>query len=205
MNMHLRRPTPMPRRQQHATPSTLVLHILCRIHHVRDTTAQRKQAESNGPGMRGIPRLKRRVRHRALPARRTIRGRRAAAQTRYWRRVLVHGAAGLLGWHAWLLRWVLGLHICALGVLRGRRAGKLLLLLLLLELHGIGVVVLLELRGVGILVVDGGLLGRLARDVGGDGVLLHWDTLFLHLDSDNSSSQKICVYSRSLETIYPGR
>jgi len=169
MNMHLRRPTAMPRRQQHTTPSTLMLHILCRTHHVGDTTAQGEETESDSPGMRRVPRLKRRVGHRALPARRTVCGRGAPAQIRYRRRVLVHGAAGLLRWHAGLLRRVLRLHVCALGMLRGRRAGIVLLLLLL------------ELRRVGVLVVDGGLLLGLAGRVGGEGVLLHWDTLFLHL------------------------
>lgn len=50
MNMHLGRPTTMPRRQQHTTPPTLMLHILCRIHHVGDTTAQGEKTETDGPG-----------------------------------------------------------------------------------------------------------------------------------------------------------
>jgi hypothetical protein len=48
--MHLRSTATMPRRQQHTTPTTLVLHILCRVHHVRDTAAQREKAESQSPG-----------------------------------------------------------------------------------------------------------------------------------------------------------
>lgn len=50
-----------------------------------------------------------------------------------------------------------------------------MLLLLLLKLCGVGVLVVLELRRVGVLMVDGGLLWGLAGEVGGDGVLLHWD------------------------------
>jgi hypothetical protein len=127
-----------------------------------------------------VTRLKRRVRHAPLSARRAIRRRRSTSQTRNRGCGLVHGAGGLLGRHAWLGSSGLGarglrLHVGALGVrLWGRRASVLLGLLLglcVLRLLGL---LLREVRGVGVLVVDGGLLVG-AGYVGGLGVLLHGD------------------------------
>jgi hypothetical protein len=116
-----------------------------------------------------VPRLKRNIRHSALPARRAIDRRGSTAQTRDGRYVLIHGAALLLRGHAGLrLRGCAHLwrHVGALGVLGLRRAGMLLRLL------GEGGGLLLILR-VGVLVVDGGLL--VAGEVGRLGILLHGD------------------------------
>jgi hypothetical protein len=91
--------------------------------------------------------------------------------------VLVDGAAGLLGWHAWLglrVARLLGLHVFSLGVLLGRRrAGCKLLGRLLLGVHGLLLLLLLVCCGVGVLVVDGWLL--MAGHVGGLGILLLGD------------------------------
>ena len=112
-----------------------------------------------------VPRLKRDVRHSALPARRTIDWRGSTAKTRDGRHVLVHGTALLLRRHARLrVRSCahLGRHMGALGVLGLRRASMLL---------GECGLLLLVLR-VGVLVVDGRLL--VAGEVGRLRVLLHW-------------------------------
>ena len=49
MNMHLGRPAAMPRRQQHTTPSTLVLYVLEAVHDVGDASETAKTAETGGP------------------------------------------------------------------------------------------------------------------------------------------------------------
>jgi hypothetical protein len=144
----------------------LVFHTLTGLHHYL---------------LRRISRLKRRICHAPLPARWAIRRRRSTPQTRNRRCGLVHGAAGLLGRHAWLKgsRAVgargLRLHVGALGVrLRGRRAGVLLGLLLWLSILLLLSLLLRKVRGVGVLVVDGRLLVS-AGHVGGLRVLLHGD------------------------------
>jgi hypothetical protein len=139
--------------------------------------------------------LKRNICHRTLSTRRAICGRRSAVQVRDGSRVLVHGAAGLLGRHAGLgyssVAGHLGLHVFALGLLlRGWRGSRELLrrVLLLLGVHSL-LLLLLEGGSVGVMLVGGsvgvmlvggsirvlvvhGRLG-LASDVRRLGVLLH--------------------------------
>jgi len=169
----------MPRRKQNTTPPTLMLHILERIHNIRDTPQAAQAAKTSCPRMRRIPRLKRHISHSPLPTRRTIRRRRSARKIRNRRRVLVYGAALLLGRHAGR---VLGLQVCALRLLGRRRAmGELLggrAAVGLLWVGGeLGLLLLVLLDCVGVLLVGGRLVGH----VGVCGVLLHWYTLFLHL------------------------
>jgi hypothetical protein len=130
--------------------------------------------------------LKRNICHRTLSTRRAICGRRSAVQVRDGSRVLVHGAAGLLGRHAGLgyssVAGHLGLHVFALGLLlRGWRGSRELLrrVLLLLGVHSL-LLLLLEGGGVGVMLVGGSIRvlvvhGRLglASDVRRLGVLLH--------------------------------
>ena len=127
--MHLRSPTPMPSSQQNPTPSTLMLHILQTTHHIRNTPQTQTKAQSRRPRMRRIARLKLRVRHRALAARRTIDWRGRSVQGGDGRRVLVYHAGLLLRRHAGL-RGVLML-------LMGWHTGRGLLLVLHLRCWGV--------------------------------------------------------------------
>ena len=49
MEMHLRRPTPTRRREQNATFPTVVLHVLERVHEIRDTPETDEAAEAECP------------------------------------------------------------------------------------------------------------------------------------------------------------
>lgn len=50
VDVHLGGATAMPRSKQHTTPSTLVLHILERVHNIRDTSQAAKTAKTRAPG-----------------------------------------------------------------------------------------------------------------------------------------------------------
>jgi hypothetical protein len=47
--MHLRRSAAMPCRQQNATPSTFVLHVLERVHKIGNAAQAEETAETGGP------------------------------------------------------------------------------------------------------------------------------------------------------------
>ena len=53
MLMHLGIPTPMPRREQHATIAAVVRDVFEVIDHIRDTEQERNAAEAEGPCARG--------------------------------------------------------------------------------------------------------------------------------------------------------
>jgi hypothetical protein len=144
----------MPGRKEDTTPPALVLDVLERVHNVRNTSQASQAAEAKRPGVGGVPCLECDVCHRALSACRAIGWRRSATQAWDWCRVLVDGAALLLGWHAGLLGGVVGLQICALGLLGLGRTS-----VLLLPVHRLLLLLVLRVR---VLVVD----GWLARYVG---------------------------------------
>lgn len=179
----------MPGSKEHTAATALVLDVLEGVHNVGNAAQAEEAAETESPGMCSVSHLIRNVCHCSLSARGAIRWGRSTSQACDWRRVLVDGAALLLGWHTGLLHvaGLLMLHVRALRLLRRRCADILLLrwwrtdvlLLRLLSVHGL-LLWLLLVHHVGVLVVDRRLL--LARHVWRLGVLLHWDTLLLHCE-----------------------
>ena len=140
-----------------------------------------------GDSLCGIANLITDIRHGPLSASRAVRRRRTPVQARNRRGTLIHGAALLLGRHAWVLGMLLVLLLLGLRLLelllRRRRAGILLLRgrrtgVLLLRLRLLVHLVLLEVRLLVVVwvLVDGGLAaGLLVREVGRRGVLVHGD------------------------------
>lgn len=58
MDMHLSAATAMPCREQDTATATLVLDVLCRAHDVGNAAQAAQAAETKGPGMRRVARLK---------------------------------------------------------------------------------------------------------------------------------------------------
>jgi len=170
MDVHLRGSAPVPGSKQDTTPSAFMLDILKRVHEIRDASQAEEAAETKGPSMGSVSNLISNLRHAPLATSRTIGRRRTPVQTSNGRRVLELGAGSLSngsdargagGRHVLLLLLLLGHRVAALHLLGRRRLRVLQLLrLLVLLLH------------VGVLVDGRGLLMLLARDVGGEGVLV---------------------------------
>jgi hypothetical protein len=158
VDMHFGAATAVPRREQDATATTLVLHILHRAHEVRDAAETGKAAQAKRPGVCGVASHKRRVGKGALAARGAVGGRGAPLEVGNGHCVLELLAGHLLWRHAWGARGlVVGLYMCGLW--------------LWLWLH----VLLLRLA-------VGSVHGRL-RVTGGFwrlGIGLHGNTLLLH-------------------------
>jgi hypothetical protein len=167
VDVHLRSSRAMPSREKHTTPPALMLHILEGVHNVGNASQARETAANDSPQVCSVSRFECDVGHGPLPACRAIRWRRSASQARNRCHILVNGAALLLGRHARLLHrhaglllgGVVGLDVCALGMLGLGRAG-------VLRIHWLLLLLVLRIR---VLVVD----GWLARYVGRLGKLLH--------------------------------
>lgn len=52
MNVHFRRPAPVPGGQEHTTTTTLVCDVLEAVHNVGNASQAAKTAETKGPGTR---------------------------------------------------------------------------------------------------------------------------------------------------------